>query len=527
MRQTQPKGAQTDPLPSLTVDQPDKCLSGPRATRPLKERVEHAVRGLMERGVGHWSDRGWGTTLALLSVSQACATPAKALDLAAVRAYATDGSSSGWNLQALARDLEREHNLLRGRVDGLEAQLAEFGASAFSTTTILSGKTTVVLGANSFGGTAVKLTRASRAAYGATALNTDLQLTLQTSFNGKDQLRANLRAGNFATTSFGGAGPSSLSQLEVAFQESLGDPPADGRDALAVDRLFYQWPLGAFTITAGGRVGQNDMLAIWPSVYPAETVLDVFTLAGSPAAYSDNEGPGAGIGWQSQGFAISANYVAANGAIGKPSEGGLLTSGSAGTGSFQVGYGAEQWALAVVCTLISNGNDLMAYGTNATLASFSHPGQTTAYAVSGYWQPATPGWIPSISAGWGLNTTTYANPAARISESGAGGPPESDENGLVRTSQSWSVGVQWQNAGLPGNVLGMAVGQPTFATRLQGGATPRDGNVVVEGWYKMQLTDNISFTPAFFYLSRPLGEATPPGQSFRQVGGLIKTTWRF
>jgi carbohydrate-selective porin OprB len=98
---------------------------------------------------------------------------------------------------------------------------------------------------------------------------------------------------------------------------------------------------------------------------------------------------------------------------------------------------------------------------------------------------------------------------------------------LVSTSQSWSVGLQWEDAFIEGNALGMAVGQPTFATSLKGGDSPRDGNYVWEWWYKFQLTDNIAVTPALFYLSRPLGADTPAEKSFQQLGGLLKTTFSF
>lgn len=36
-------------------------------------------------------------------------------------------------------------------------------------------------------------------------------------------------------------------------------------------RLWYQFPVGdGFTVTAGGRVRQDEMLAVWPSAYPAD-----------------------------------------------------------------------------------------------------------------------------------------------------------------------------------------------------------------------------------------------------------------
>jgi hypothetical protein len=410
------------------------------------------------------------------------------------------------------KEFEKELAVLRGRVDGLEARVGVLEATRFSTTTKLSGQATFVVGANGFGGSAGSLVEAAKRDYGATTFNYDVQLTFDTSFTGKDLLRTNLRAGNFAGSSFGGAGPSSLSQLEVAFQEDCGTG-VDCGDVVAIDRLFYQFPMGDFTFTVGGRVGQEDMLAIWPGVYPAETVLDLLTLGGAPAAYNNNLGAGAGAWWQRNGLAISANYVAANGDAANPAEGGIATDGAGGTGTVQIGYTTEQWGMAAIYSYIQNANDLIVYGTNFALNSFAAPGDTSAFGLSAYWQPAESGWIPSISAGWGINSTRYAS--------------DVDDAGLVSRSQSWSVGLQWEDAFLKGNALGMAVGQPTFATSLEGGDTPNDGNVVWEWWYKVQVTDNIALTPALFHLSRPLGGDTPKGNSFHQLGGLLKASFRF
>jgi hypothetical protein len=71
------------------------------------------------------------------------------------------------------------------------------------------------------------------------------------------------------------------------------------------------------------------------------------------------------------------------------------------------------------------------------------------------------------------------------------------------------------------------VGQPIFATSLYGGGTPRDSNFAWEWWYKVQVSDNLAVTPALFLLSRPLGAKTPAGESFGQLGALLKTTLHF
>jgi carbohydrate-selective porin OprB len=73
----------------------------------------------------------------------------------------------------------------------------------------------------------------------------------------------------------------------------------------------------------------------------------------------------------------------------------------------------------------------------------------------------------------------------------------------------------------------MAVGQPVYATSLTGSIAPDDGGLLWEWWYKFQVTDNITVTPALIYLSRPLGQTTPASESLSQFGGLIKTSFKF
>jgi len=47
-------------------------------------------------------------------------------------------------------------------------------------------------------------------------------------------------------------------------------------------------------------------------VYPADSIFELFTHAGSPVAYALNLGSGAGLWWRDAGFSISANYVSAS-----------------------------------------------------------------------------------------------------------------------------------------------------------------------------------------------------------------------
>jgi hypothetical protein len=473
-------------------------------------------------------------------------------------------------LKRLMAEFEKELAVLRGRVDGLEAKVGELEATQFSTTTKLKGKATFVIGANSYGGNARVSPAASlltgvpvftpggagllgigntwqnqaRQTQGATAFNYDVQLDFDTSFTGKDLLRTRLRAGNFAQSPFGGP-TVGLNATEIGFEENCG-LGVDCGDVVSINRLFYQFPLGSsFTATIGGRVRQDDMLAVWPSAYPADTVLDIFTYAGAPGTYSLNLGAGGGLWWKSGGFSVSANYVSANGDVGNPIAGtpncgGIGNACSAQTGTGQVAYTGSNWGIAAAYTYSSGGAGT--YTGNATPlanAFFTGSAATNSVGISAYWQPSNSGWVPSISTGWGINRNQFnganlGNAANLVSTTGI----------TNATSQSWYVGLQWSDVFIKGNAAGMAVGQPTFLTAVSGGnpvfggpaaATAIvDGNYAWEWWYKFQVTDNISVTPALYYLSAPLGQVSKnvgainvQGSDFNNFGGFIKTTFKF
>jgi hypothetical protein len=461
-------------------------------------------------------------------------------------------------LKKLLKEFERELALLRGRVDGLEARVGELEALPFSTTTRLRGVATFVVGANSFSGDAqpdlfdalillgigglpftpntVHYANTARALDAATAFAYDLSLYLDTSFTGKDLLRARLRAGNFGNSPwFGTNNPIGLNALEIAYEELCGQ--ADCGDVVSVNRLFYQFPMGSgFTATIGGRVRQDDMLALWPSAYPADTALDVFTYAGAPGAYNKSLGAGGGLWWKSGGFSLSASYVSLNGDQGSPglgtsfgescdnNSGGIATSCSQSTFTGQIAYGAESFGLALAYSYAQGGAGL--YGGNGTplaVAASSFANNASSVGISGYWSPFVSALFPSISAGWGIS-------GYRLED---GGVLFSWIDGA--RSQSWYVGLQWSDVLAKGHVFGMAVGQPTFITRLDTAIPddpnlriPNDGNYAWEWWYKIQVRDSITITPAIYYLSAPLGQLQKnEGGTLSNFGALVKTTFRF
>ena len=450
-------------------------------------------------------------------------------------------------VKRLVMEFEKELAILKGRVDGLEARVGELEATQFSTTTKLKGQTTFVIGASTASSNVDGAADFYAATQGATTFNYDTRLFLDTSFTGKDLLRTMLRAGNFGSSVFGNG----MTTMETAFEEPAGP------NSVAINRVWYQFPIGEnFTATVGGLVRQDDMLAVWPSAYPADTVLDFFTYAGAPGAYNLALGQGGGLSWAKDGFSISANYVSANGFVSDPNPGlfvsddedfigedftdncgGIGTDCAASNGTVQIAYTDDNWGIAAAYNYASGDNGIGIYSGNGTPAavSFAGLGVTNSFGLSAYWSPESASWFPSISTGWGINTTNIDNDSSTFADSA--------------TSQSWYVGLQWSDVFLKGNAAGMAVGQSTFITGVdfdsdyEGSEFIGDGNYAWEWWYMFQVTDNISVTPALFYLSRPLGQGTaglgggglgPDGEpvgdndnTFSNFGGLIKTTFKF
>jgi hypothetical protein len=441
-------------------------------------------------------------------------------------------------LKRLMKEFEKELAVLKGRVDGLEAKVGELEATQFSTTTKLRADTRWVLGGQTFGGN-INTARNSftqdrpvgtgrnstTALRNGLSFNYDVRLNFDTSFTGKDLLRTQLRAGNFADSAFG-QNPTTLSKLDAGFEEGCGTG-TDCGDVVAINRLYYKFPVGSnITVVGGPRVRQDDMLAVWPSVYTGDKILKFFQFAGSPVANSQVLGAGAGFWWKEgkKGWSFGANYVAGNGDNGNSAQGGIGNGNSAASGSAQLAYTGKNWNLTGLYTYNNAGVSITGtpFATNAV--SNAGGGGTNAFNLAGYWQPMNSGWVPSISAGWGIATSNNVNgitssPALPVYHSG-----------IQQTTQSWMVGLNWKDAFLKGNVLGMAVGQGTFVSATDNTNTdlgPWDGNYVWEWFYKFQVSDNIAVTPSIFYLSRPQGEYTGNGRAFDSFGYLLQTTFKF
>ena len=390
-------------------------------------------------------------------------------------------------LKKLLAEFDTELTVLTARVDGLQSKVGKLQATQFSTTTKLKGEASMVLGG------VPGYTTAAGANVGNTAFNYDLRINFDTSFSGKDLLRTRLRSGNFSSQPFGSS--SSILKLDKA-ETSQGTGTSSN---VWLDRLYYTFPVGKnVKLTAGALVRNTEMSWI-PSAYKSD-ILDFFQLGGASGVY--NKATGAGVGAQytqpgTQGLVANLNYVAENGS--NSSTGAFDSSGKLNVLA-QVGYRAPQYGIAVGYRYGTEGSRVRNFNALGGGSGALADGQdSNSVAFNAYWQPKTSGIVPSISFGYGYN--------------GVGGAGKATG---ATNSQSWMTGLQWADVFAKGNAAGIAVGQPSNtdnATRA----------TMLEFFYKYQVSNNISVTPAIFYVSDNQGSQNASSN----WGGVVQTTFRF
>jgi hypothetical protein len=444
-------------------------------------------------------------------------------------------------LQKLLNEFDTELTVLTSRVDGLESKVGQLQAQQFSTTTKLRGEVSFVIGGtpnfnsnnpsvtnpNSpavvgvpgtrtvsgvtvncpagstgcSGGTAAR--SAGQGRPNATTFNYDARLAFDTSFSGKDLLRTRLRSGNFSSLPFGSG--SQVFKLDKA-ETSQGTGTTSN---VWIDRLFYTFPVGdEIKLTAGALVRNTEILTFIPSAYKAD-ILDFFNLAGASGTYNKATGAGFGFNWKQKVakgkpfLVFDANYIAQSnfdnstiGAFDSDSGINVLT---------QFGVRGPNYGAAIAYRYGSVNSTLR--DANLAVSRVASNNSLNGVSIAGFWEPLDSGWAPSISAGYGY----YDGGTARAT-SGVGATQ-------TITTQSWMVGLQWKDVFLKGNNAGFALGQAPFSTDLNVASSQ---SMMYEFFYKYQVSDNISITPAIFWVN----DYQQNAYSYTW-GGVIQTTFRF
>jgi len=304
---------------------------------------------------------------------------------------------------------------------GLMAPIAANADTAFSSTTTLSGSAVFTVGSVADGGTDdLQEELYMQYAYG---------LDLNSSFTGEDLFYAGVETGN-------ASGP-------LANLDSAVDPTTN--DLLSVHSLYYSFPVGDLSVTAGPLVDQDDVVAATISAYS-----ESFRLGSMPFSLDDSlTGPGIGIAYSGDnGVVASASFVSVDG------------------NSSTIGIGGDDGDDVSTFTLGYNGEG---FGGGLVLAS--HDGEnssTTAYDTIGggiYYSPE------SIDATF---TVAYDT---------------KDPDGTTEERSDLFIGVDYEVG--PGT-LSAAYN----STDVDGGSSSDQTGFEVS--YSYAVNDNVTITPGFF-----------------------------
>lgn len=361
-------------------------------------------------------------------------------------------------LQRLQEEFAAELATLRGRVDALEARVAELEANQFSTTTKLNGE--VIFSQQA----AIEEDEVfdDQATFGYR-----VRLAFDTSFTGEDRLRTRFEA-------------EELIDFDTDF---IGRSfSGDSGGSFELDDLVYTFPFGPAEIIIGASsIGCDDFVA--STISPVDS---------------------------SGGGSISD--------FGFPRQYGLACDGDAGAGavvqltdtlSLDFGYSAGNAESPLEGEGLFNG-DYSIIGQLTALGLFDNfvdaaATYVHAYAVDGFYNTFGE---PEIGNTYGGQINFRLNDTFEI----GGGIAYADIDGIGSADDyeawSWQGTLAVNDLFGEGNQLGIVAGVPDYSldsdfTIAGNPFSGFDNGVLVEGYYRYQLNDFISITPSLIYYSDP------------------------
>jgi hypothetical protein len=388
-------------------------------------------------------------------------------------------------LQRLQEEFAAELATLRGRVDNLEARVAELEENQFSTTTKLRGETIFAV--------AVPFDEDDSFDASQPIGGYRVRLNFDTSFTGEDLLRARLQARDFQNFD-------SLTANNNNLGWSFGGT-SDPSNNLVLDDLLYTFPLGERVqiILGANSIGDSDFVASTISPFDSSGQGSL-TNFGAPAQYSlipGGFGAGAIVQFTDN---LSLDFGYASGEAGDSSNGAGLFNGD---------YGA-----IVQLTFLSDFVDAAvmysnSYANDSFFLDEDRPQVANIYGAQVNFK------LGFLQVGGGV---AYA--PIRVIERGD----------YDVWSYQATLGVA--DLGGEGNLLGVIAGAPLYARGFGDGVfnaglvDDRGAENIpfaVEGFYRFRINENISVTPGVIWLTNPGGD---PDLS-DTFAGAIRTTFSF
>jgi hypothetical protein len=405
-------------------------------------------------------------------------------------------------LQRLQEEFAAELATLRGRVDSLEARVAEVEANQFSTTTKLNGE--VSFSINSLFGDERADGSGEEIDENAT-FNSRVRLNLNTSFTGRDLLRVRLDALNPARFDINTTG-TNMTRLAA---------DRDTENEFVIGKLFYRFPVTddlQFTVDATQGAYQTNV-PTFNSIF-ANPVSGAVSRFGrfNPIYYQGSTGAGITANYDFSDWAsISIGYLARN--PDDPSPGNGLFNGSyAALAQIEV-YPTDSidLGLTYVRAYYPGGQAFVSGGTGSRLAN------------APFGQIATSAHHFSLQSSWQISRQLILSGWAGLSLANAEVSSATIDEGDDATIFNWAAALTILDLGKEGSAAGLLVGQPPRVLNNDGGADDGSATWHLEGFYRYQLTDNISFIPGLLVIINP--EHNSSNDTI--FGANLRTVFRF
>jgi BMFP domain-containing protein YqiC len=423
-------------------------------------------------------------------------------------------------LKRLMKEFESELAALGARVDNLEGRIAFLEDHQFSTTTKLNGE--VIFGlTQSFGSD-----NDNQAIFGDR-----VRLEFNTSFTGDDRLVTRLAAGNLSNfnNTFERAGTIEGFKSPTTSQTfNIGDTGND----IVLDWLAY------YKSITLANVDVNTYVALVGGIHSDYAVTNnpyfedygggkgaLTNFATNNPIYSVGGGAGAAASvslGKVLGFLPKANLSVGYLAAGDPGNGLDAGSPDAGAGIFNGDYSLLAqlnfnitdkiaFGFTYVNSYMNSGSAMFGQGTDTgfvgTTAAQFFDARKSANSYGGEMSWRVTEWM-NFS---GFFAYQDVNIKSGFSPCGS------------NSCDVWTYGggFAFPDLGKEGSVLGIFAGVQPYVGNISGGAGQNP--VSVEGFYKYQLTDNISITPGVIFVADPEQD----NKSNSQVIGTLRTTFTF
>jgi Carbohydrate-selective porin, OprB family/S-layer homology domain len=362
-------------------------------------------------------------------------------------------------------EIKQELTDLPAVLDRLQKKIGQLEARpSFSTTSQLLGR--VIMGVTTVGGNDIE---------DETIFSHRTQLTIDTSFVGRDRLRFRLSARN--TPRFNRVAGTDMANLSFA---------GDNRNNLELTQVSYRFrPINRLQVTiAADGGGFTSFTNTLNAPISSSAIGSISTFGEESAIYDLAGNVGAGIEYRfSDEVRLSLGYMAS----GRPNDPEQGFGGGA--------YGAiAQLTLEPTESLSLGLTYVRAYNTIDTRKGSD-------FANEPFDEAATSANAYGIQTSWRLNNDIRLSGWMGLINATAESEPYKGSQASIFT---WATTLAINDIGGDGNTLGLVFGQPPKA--ISNDVTARkDPNTALhfEAFYRYRLTDNLYITPGFFVIFNP------------------------